>query len=71
MNNGVSTIIFGSNELKFTPFLSHPISQNNGGATLHITLKFPTKCMATLHHCNKPIEGGYTIKTLNGVPYFC
>jgi len=52
------------------PFLSHSNSQNNGGGTLHIALKFPTKCLATLHHCNKPIKGGYTIKILNGVPYF-
>jgi len=52
------------------PFLSHPNRQNNGGATLHIALKFLTKCEATSHHCKKPIKVGYTIKTLNGVPYF-
>jgi len=43
------------------PFLSHPNSQNNGGPTLHIDLKFPTKCVTTLHPWNKPNKGGYTI----------
>jgi len=60
---------FGSNSGTFTPFFEpDPNSQNKGGSTLHIALKFHTKCSATLHPWNKPTKGGYTIN--NGVPYF-
>jgi len=69
-NNGVSTLILAVIVAHLHPFLSHPNSQNKGRSTLHVALKFPSKRVATLHPWNKPIKGGYTIKTLNGVPYF-
>jgi len=54
----------------WSTFFSHPNSQNNGGATLQIALKFSTKCDATLHPCNTPNKGGYTIEHSHGTPYF-
>jgi len=50
----------------WSTFFSHPNSQNNGEATLHMGLKFDT----TLHPCNTPNKGGYTIEHSHGTPCF-
>jgi len=54
----------------WSTFFSHLNSQNNGGDTLHIPLKFSKKWDTTLHPCNTPNKGGYTIKHSHGTPYF-
>jgi len=68
--NGISMLFLAVIDAHLHLFLSHPNSHNKHGATLQIALKFSKKCAATLHPWSKPIKGGYTTKTLNGVPYF-
>jgi len=50
----------------WSTFFTHPSSQNNGGAALHIALKFSKKCDTTL----QPNKGGYTIEHSHGTSYF-